>query len=467
MLSTSSERGQAAVAAVAVLLLLVLVAIGAGGLLRASLVRQSAAGTADGAALAAAAVLRDRSDDLLPRRDLRTGRSLPPRLTRSALDALARAAAVRATRAGDAELVALRTVDGPRGLPLTATVTVRATGASLPTWLGASSLRSIRLARASAGVDYPIPQVAPDRFRTVDLRGFAGVAAVVAAATAQLGWPYLWGGESRAEGGFDCSGLIDYALAASGFPVGRPTAAGLQALTHEIPLAATRPGDLVFVGLPAHHVGLVVGQGLAIEAPHRGAAVHYEPLAQGGWTSAGRLTALAAAPSVGEPLPDWVPAALRADLLAASRADELPATLLAAQIEVESGFDASSVSAVGARGLAQFMPETWAGAWNPWRAQSPLDPAAAIHAQARYLRRLVDRANGDLGRALAAYHDGWAGSAGATWPPVTRAYVSAILRRFGGPALLPLVGDAASMAAPSAGMPVLRLVSLDQATPNG
>jgi peptidoglycan DL-endopeptidase CwlO len=466
MLPTTSERGQAAIAVVGVLLVLVLAAIGAGGFLRASLARESTAGTADGAAFAAAALLRDRVDDLLPRRDLRTGRSLPPRLTRSALDALARAAAARTARAGGAEPVSLQTSDGPRGLPLTATVIVRAAG-PLPAWLGVSSLRSTRLARASAGLDYAMPEVAPDRFRTVDLRGLAGVAAVVAGATAQLGWPYLWGGESRAEGGFDCSGLVDYALAAAGFPVGRPTAAGLQTLTLEIPLAATRAGDLVFVGTPAHHVGLVVGPGLAIEAPHRGAVVHYEPLARGGWTSAGRLAELAAAPSVGEPVPDWVPVALRADLLAASRADDLPVTLLAAQIEVESGFDPSSVSAAGARGLAQFMPGTWAGSWNPWRAQSPLDPAAAIHAQARYLRRLVDRANGDLGRALAVYHDGSAASASATWPPVTRAYVSAILRRFGGPALLPSVGDATSMGAPAAGIPVLRLVSLDQATPNG
>ena len=51
-----------------------------------------------------------------------------------------------------------------------------------------------------------------------DVRGLDGAGAVVAAALAQLGWPYVWGGESRAEGGFDCSGLIDYAFAAAGLP---------------------------------------------------------------------------------------------------------------------------------------------------------------------------------------------------------------------------------------------------------
>jgi hypothetical protein len=448
----TSERAQAAVAVVAVLLLIVLGGVGAGVLLRASLTRASASGTADGAALAAAAVLRDRADDLVPRRDPLRRTSLPPLLTRPGLDVLARAAAARAARLGGAELVALRVEDGPGGLPLFATATVRA---------------GSDLARARAGLEFPMPSPAPDRFRAVDLRGFEGIPAVIAVASAQLGWPYLWGGESRADGGFDCSGLVDFALAAAGFAVGRPTAAGLQTLTREIPLASARAGDLVFIGAPAHHVGLVVGPGLAIEAPHRGAVVHYEPLAAGGWTSAGRLAALAASSALGEPVPDWVPVELRRDLIAAGREDELPVGLLAAQLEAESGFDASSVSSAGALGLAQFMPGTWEGSWNPWRERSPLEPSAAIHAQARYLRRLVDRADGDLGRALAAYHDGWAGTAGVPWPPVTRAYVSRILRRFGGPTSPAPASGVASMVGAPQGAPVLRLVSLVRASPNG
>jgi hypothetical protein len=161
-----------------------------------------------------------------------------------------------------------------------------------------------------------------------------------------------------------------------------------------------------------------------------------------------------------------VPVAFRADLAAASLAESLPAALIAAQIEAESGFDPAAVSGAGALGLAQFMPGTWSGSWNPWRARSPLDPAAAIHAQSRFLRRLVDRAHGDLARALAAYHDGWEGSSGAAWPPVTRAYVATILRRFGGPDVLPAGGDAAGMSAPPAAGPVLRLVPFER-PPNG
>jgi cell wall-associated NlpC family hydrolase len=467
MRRTRSEQGQAAVAVVGMLVLVLLGAVGAGAFLRASLLRQQVAGTADGAALAAAAVLRDRAGDLLPRRDPRTHRRLPPLLTRAALDLLARAAAASAARAGGAELVSLTTIDGDRGIPLAADVTVRTSTTGLPRWLGGARLRALGIGRARAGLDYPIADGDPGRFRPVDLRGVAGAAAVVAAASAQLGWPYRWGGESRAEGGFDCSGLIDYALAAAGFGVGRPTAAGLQTLAQPVPLVAVEAGDLVFVGAPAHHVGLVVSAGLAIEAPHSGAVVHYEPLADGGWTSAGRLAALAGVPSRGGALPDWVPVRYRRELVAASLEANLPAAFLAAQIEAESSFDPSAVSRAGAIGLAQFLPGTWDGSWNPWRARSPTDAGAAIHAQARFMRELVDRADGDLARALAAYHDGWQGSASTPWSPVTRAYVSSILRRFGGPPIVAQPQAPTDMANAVPGAPVLRLEPLDRGTPKG
>ncbi len=41
------------------------------------------------------------------------------------------------------------------------------------------------------------------------------------------------------------------------------------------------PGDLVFFGNPIHHVGLYVGNGQMIDAPHTGAVVRYDPL----WSS--------------------------------------------------------------------------------------------------------------------------------------------------------------------------------------
>ena len=106
--------------------------------------------------------------------------------------------------------------------------------------------------------------------------------AVVTAAAEQLGWPYIWGGDSRGEGGFDCSGLVDYAYAAAGFPLpGRPTAAVLWRMSTPIAARNLRPGDLVFMGAPSgdpYHVALYVGNNLVIVAPHRGRAGDGRPV---------------------------------------------------------------------------------------------------------------------------------------------------------------------------------------------
>ena len=141
-------------------------------------------------------------------------------------------------------------------------------------------------ARARARVEFTAAEPAGS-FRPVDLHGLAGRAAVVAAAAAQVGWPYVWGGESRAEGGFDCSGLVDYAFTAAGASLpGRPTAADLWRMGRPVAAAALQPGDLVFVGTAGgapHHVGIYVGDGTVLSAPHTGARVGYSPLAYGGW----------------------------------------------------------------------------------------------------------------------------------------------------------------------------------------
>ncbi len=106
--------------------------------------------------------------------------------------------------------------------------------------------------------------------------------AAVAYALAQLGTPYLWGGEGA--GGFDCSGLVQAAYAAAG--VGLPRVA--QAQYDAGPPVASgqplQPGDLVFFGAdPADvtHVGIVVSPGEMVDAPHSGAVVRIEPYS---WT---------------------------------------------------------------------------------------------------------------------------------------------------------------------------------------
>lgn len=111
--------------------------------------------------------------------------------------------------------------------------------------------------------------------------GVADTAAVaVRAAMSQLGTPYLWGGESPA--GFDCSGLVQWAYAHAGIALPRVAQdqydAG-PAVANGDPLL---PGDLVFFGAgpgAVSHVGLYLGDGRFVDAPHTGATVRVDILA--------------------------------------------------------------------------------------------------------------------------------------------------------------------------------------------
>ena len=94
-----------------------------------------------------------------------------------------------------------------------------------------------------------------------------------------LGIPYVWAGATP-KGGFDCSGLVLYVFAK--FGVVFPHGATMQArMGTPVPLDQLQPADLVFFGSPAfyHHVGIYIGNGLFIEAPHTGALVRVSPLA--------------------------------------------------------------------------------------------------------------------------------------------------------------------------------------------
>ncbi|WP_434922608.1 transglycosylase SLT domain-containing protein [Glutamicibacter sp. PAEs-4] len=64
----------------------------------------------------------------------------------------------------------------------------------------------------------------------------------------------------------------------------------------------------------------------------------------------------------------------------------LPIGIIAAQINQESGWNPKAVSPVGARGIAQFMPETW----EEWgNGKDPFDPFAGLDAQGRYMKYLA------------------------------------------------------------------------------
>jgi len=71
-------------------------------------------------------------------------------------------------------------------------------------------------------------------------------------------------------------------------------------------------------------------------------------------------------------------------------------------IDVESGGDPLSVSRNGAMGLMQLMPHIC----REYNVGDPFDAGENIRAGAAYFARLFRRADGNLGKALAAYHGG-------------------------------------------------------------
>ncbi|MGE7433560.1 MULTISPECIES: C40 family peptidase [Kitasatospora] len=116
-------------------------------------------------------------------------------------------------------------------------------------------------------------------------------------AQTKLGTPYLWGGEGlpSQDGRFDCSGLTQAAYASVGITL--PRVANDQWYAGEHPSRdQLRPGDLVFFAndlsdpRSIHHVGIYVGGGYMIDAPHTGAVIRYDTIDQKGYIGATRVT---------------------------------------------------------------------------------------------------------------------------------------------------------------------------------
>lgn len=134
----------------------------------------------------------------------------------------------------------------------------------------------------------------------------------------------------------------------------------------------------------------------------------------GGWTAAPEAAARKPSP--------W-----RAEFEAAAAANDLDPDFLAAVARTESALDPRAVSPAGAIGLMQLMPATARSLGvDPW------NPSQNIMGGARHLRALLDRFDGRIDLALAAYN---AGSGAVTRyggvPPYaeTRSYVGRNLDR--------------------------------------
>ena len=101
---------------------------------------------------------------------------------------------------------------------------------------------------------------------------------IIAYASNFLGIPYVWGGTSPS--GFDCSGFTQYVFAHFGVNLPR-TSQAQQNVGTFVSRANLQAGDLVFFGTPAYHVGIYVGNGNMIAAPHTGDVIKIEKLNSG------------------------------------------------------------------------------------------------------------------------------------------------------------------------------------------
>jgi cell wall-associated NlpC family hydrolase len=112
----------------------------------------------------------------------------------------------------------------------------------------------------------------------------AGHAAAASIALHYLGVPYVWGGASPS--GFDCSGLVMYVYAQLGISLPHYTVAQWNATD---PISSPEPGDLVFFnGLG--HVGIYIGGGRFVNAPHTGSVVRIDSMSSfGGYDGARRV----------------------------------------------------------------------------------------------------------------------------------------------------------------------------------
>ena len=114
------------------------------------------------------------------------------------------------------------------------------------------------------------------------------VDAVIAYSKSFLGTPYVYGGDSPSDGGFDCSGFTKYVFGRYGYTLNRISRD--QALNGTyVSRAYIQPGDLIFYSFEGNgvisHVGIYLGNGKMINSPKTGDTVKITDVSTSYWTS--------------------------------------------------------------------------------------------------------------------------------------------------------------------------------------
>jgi cell wall-associated NlpC family hydrolase len=128
---------------------------------------------------------------------------------------------------------------------------------------------------ARTSVTFVAKPIAAVPAATVPAASSGKISKLLAFAYAQLNKPYRFGGAGSHV--YDCSGLVMRAAAAAGISLSH-SAAAQQRSGHRVSLSQLQPGDLVFWGNPAYHVGIYVGGGRILDAPHTGTVVQVQPI---------------------------------------------------------------------------------------------------------------------------------------------------------------------------------------------
>jgi cell wall-associated NlpC family hydrolase len=171
-----------------------------------------------------------------------------------------------------------RLLDGRRRAELAASR--RIAGKTLALRTDAAVVAANDIGGVSAGGDASAPLPAPSSVAS----GAVGMA------LGQLGTAYVPGGADPSTG-FDCSGLVSWAYAQAGHP-GLPHSSGAlwSSGTHVRSTSELAPGDLVFFN-SLDHVGMYIGGGNFVEAPHTGDVVKISSMAaRSGFVGAVRVT---------------------------------------------------------------------------------------------------------------------------------------------------------------------------------
>jgi cell wall-associated NlpC family hydrolase len=151
--------------------------------------------------------------------------------------------------------------------------------------LKADQLRQLRAAQRAAAAS-----ARASRSRSFDVPTYNGpasgrAAVAVQAAYNELGKPYSWG--ASGPNSFDCSGLTMWSWGKAGVSLPHSAEAQYSSGPH-VSQADIQPGDLTFYGSPIHHVGIYIGNGNMISAPHSGDVVKIQPAFRSDYVGAAR-----------------------------------------------------------------------------------------------------------------------------------------------------------------------------------